>query len=85
MRGDDQFVLARMRRGGGDQRALADGRLQRGEIGLVGRRRWHVELEVAADEHVAGAELRQALGVGRRARQAQVEAFEQMADRAGQF
>ena len=52
------------------------------ERGLVGRRRRHVELEIAGRGDARRAELGIALGVGGRLREAEIEATEQRRDHA---
>ena len=65
------------------RRAIAS--LQLRELVGIGRRRRHVELEVAGDDDARRAESREARGVGGGLRQAQIEAAEQRADRARQM
>ena len=57
--------------------------LQRRQLGRVGRRRRHVELEIAGGDDVRRAELAEALGIGRRARQAEIEPPQQIANGRG--
>ena len=64
-----------------DDRPATDRALQSGELGLIGGRRRSVELEVAGDDDMRGAQFAEALGVGRRARQAKIEPPHQVADR----
>ena len=47
----------------------------------VGGRRRPVELEIAGGDDMRGAQFAEPLGVGRRARQAEVEPPQQVADR----
>ncbi len=56
-----------------DYRPAADRALQGRELGAVGRRRRPIELEIAGGDDMRGAQFAEPLGVGRRARQAEVE------------
>ena len=79
----DQFdLLAGMRRGGGDHRAGADGGLELPELRRIGRRRGHVELQVAGRDITRSAEAGEARGVLGGLRKAEIEAAEQGSDRA---
>ena len=84
VRRDDELLLARMRGGGGEQRAAADRGPERGERAFFGRRRRRVELEIAGDHGARGAQRMQPLRIHRRAREHQIEAVQQVADRARQ-
>ena len=77
---DDDGFLARMGRGGGDHRALAHHRADRGELAGIDRRRRHVELEIAGHADARRAELGIALGVRLGLREAEIEAAEHRAD-----
>ena len=72
-----------MRGGGDDHRAAARHRHQSFELDRIGRRRRHIELEIARRDHIAGAERGKPLGIGLRLGQAKVETAEQRGDRAG--
>ena len=85
MRVDHRAFLAGMGRGRRDQRAGADFILQRVELCPVGRRRRHVELEIAGGDDARRAQGGQALGVARRARQTKVEAAQQIDDGCAQI
>ena len=68
--------------GRGDERAAADRVLQGRKLGPVGGRRRHVELEIAGGDDMRRAQFAEPLGVGRRARQAEIEPPQQRADGA---
>ncbi len=76
VRFDDRRLLARMGGGCDQHLTLADRLLHFGELGLVGRWRRHVELEIAGDAHDRHAEFRIALRIERRLREAHVELAE---------
>ncbi len=76
MRLDDRRLLARMGGSRDQHLTLADCLLHFGELFLVGRRRRHVELEIAGHSHDRHAEFRIALGIECRLREADVELAE---------
>ncbi len=80
MRLEQQFFLAMMGRGRDPHRPAAGQRHQPFQLGVVGRRRQHVELEIAGGHHIGAAERGEPLGIGRRLREANVEAAEQRRD-----
>ena len=82
VRGDDCGLLAVMGRGGGDDRAHADGQFQLPQRCFVDRRRRRVELEIAGRGHTRRAQRAVALRVGGRLGEAEIEARQQRRDHA---
>ena len=70
MRADHRALFAGMGGGRRDHRAAGDRLLQGRELGRIGRRRRHVELEIAGGDDARRAERVQPHGVGRRAGEA---------------
>ena len=83
MRFDQHRLFAGVGRGGGDGGAIADRSLERLQLVRIGGRLRDVELEVAGRGDARRAEVAVARRVRRRLRQAEVEATQQRADRAG--
>ena len=77
---DQRRFFARVGRGRGNRRALADRGAQCGEAVEIRRRFRHVELEVAGGGDAGRTEIAQSRGVGRRLRQAEIEAAQHRAD-----
>ncbi len=73
VRGGGDHLFALVRRGGDPHLAPGRGARELGELAPVGRQRRRVELDVAGDEDVRGAERGEALAVGLAARKAHVE------------
>jgi hypothetical protein len=73
--------------GGGrrDHRPAADRGSQGLKLGRIGRRRRHVELEIAGGDDMRRAQFVQAFGVGRRASKTEIEPPQQVDDRVRQI
>ena len=65
--------LAVMRGCRRDQRPAADRAFERRELGAIGGWRRPIELEIAGGDDMRGTQLAEPFGVGRRARQAEIE------------
>lgn len=80
MRRDQDFLLARMGGRGHHDLTAARQRQQPVEPGAVGRRRQHIELEIAGDHDVLASERGEPFGIGLRLREAEIEPAEQRSD-----
>ena len=82
---DHGRFLARMGGGGDDDRASVDDVLDRRQIGGIGRRRRHVQLEIAGHAHARRAQLGIALGIMGGLGETEIEPLEQGGDRPGRL
>ncbi len=69
----------------GDQRPAAGQRVEALELGAIGGRRRHVELEIAGHHDARAAERREAFGIAMRLREAEIELAEQRRDGAARM
>ena len=82
VRVEQNLLLAGMGRGRHDDRPAARHRHQPLQLGRIGGRRRHVELEIAGGDDVRLPERGKPLGIDLRLREAEIEPAEQRRDRA---